>query len=310
MGLRDRYQARSPGMGPAINDALEHTWEKSTRYDRVARVTSSRPLTETGTIRMAFEVVDDQPFTLEPGQFVGIQALVGDLGYRKSPYCVLSAPNDERSFELLVRVVTDGPLSCYLASLSVGDEITFRGPTGRSMLPKDDETTQLCLLATGVGISPFMSLVEVLSARGFERPIRLYWGLRLVDDICLIDELDDLERRAVDFRYAISLSQPPAKWTGLRGRITESVPPLLEKLGDRHFYLVGNGAMNKQMSGALSDLGVSRHDIYEEHYFNLKYQPDPDTLRELRRRFVANDLFSPVAHQEAGGWLVRDGQRR
>ena len=309
MGLRDRYQARAPGMGPAISDALERNWEKSTRYERVARVTGTRRLTDTGTIRMSFEVIDDLPFNLKPGQFVGIQALVGDLGYRKSPYCVLSPPSDARSFELLIRVVPNGPLSCYLASLEVGDEISFRGPTGRSMIPKDDETTQLCLLATGVGISPFLSLVRVLSDRGFDRPIRLYWGLRLADDICLIDELGELVASAPDFRYHISLSQPPEGWTGLRGRVTESVPPLLETLGDRHFYLVGNGAMNKEMSSALSDLGVSRHDVYEEHYFNLKYEPDPETLRQLRARFVANDLFSPAAHQEAGGWLVREGRQ-
>ncbi|HSH22792.1 MAG TPA: FAD-dependent oxidoreductase [Acidimicrobiales bacterium] len=307
--MRDRYQARSPGMGPMIDSALERSWEKSNRYDRVARVTSTRPLTETGTIRMTFEVVDEQPFTLKPGQFVGVQALVGEFGYRKSPYCVLSPPSADRRFELLIRVVPDGPLSQHLASLGEGAEISFRGPTGRSMVPKDDDTNQLCLLATGVGISPFISLVQELSDRGFDRPIRLYWGLRLTDDICLLDELDELVGQAHDFQYQISLSQPPEGWTGLRGRVTESVPPLLETLGDRRFYMVGNGAMNKEMSAALSDLGVSRHDIYEEHYFNLKYEPDPETLRQLRARFVANDLFSPVAHQEAGGWLVRDAQR-
>lgn len=309
MGLRDRYQARSPGMGPAISDDLERSWERSGRYDRVARVTDSRPLTDTGTIRMSFEVVDDKPFRLKPGQFVGIQAQVSELGYRKSPYCVLSAPSDERAFDLLIRVVPEGPLSRHLASLRVGDEISFRGPTGRSMVPKPDDTTQLCLLATGVGISPFMSLVRTLSDQGFDRPIRLYWGLRLVDDICLIDELDELVARAKDFRYHISLSQPADDWSGLRGRLTETVPPLIDKLGDRHFYLVGNGAMNKEMSAALSDLGVPSTLVYEEHYFNLKYQPEPDTVRQLRLRFVANDLFSPVAHQEAGGWLVREGRR-
>ena len=309
MGLRDRYQARSPGMGPTITDDLEQRWEKSGRYDRVAQVTDTRRVTDTGTIRMSFEVVDDDPFRFKPGQFVGIQARVGDFGYRKSPYCVLSPPNDERTFELLIRVVPDGPLSRHLASLEVGDKINFRGPTGRSMVPKDDDTTQLCLLATGVGISPFMSLVKVLSDRGFDRPIRLYWGLRLAEDICLLDELDELVTGAHDFRYHISLSQPPEDWTGLRGRLTESVPPLLETLGDRRFYLVGNGAMNKEMGAALSDLGVSRHFVYDEPYFNTKHQPDPDTVRVIRQRFVANDLFSPAAHQEAGGWMVRDRQR-
>ncbi len=308
MGLRDRYQARSPGMGPTITADLEQRWDKSNRYDRVARVTDTRRVTDTGTIRMSFEVVDDEPFLLKPGQFVGIQARVGDFGYRKSPYCVLSPPNDERTFELLIRVVPDGPLSRHLASLEVGDEISFRGPTGRSMVPKDDDTTQLCLLATGVGISPFMSLIKVLSDRTFDRPIRLYWGLRLAEDICLIEELDQLVADANDFRYQISLSQPPDGWKGLRGRITESVPPLLETLGDRRFYLVGNGAMSKEMGAALSDMGVSRHEVYEEPYFNAKHQPDPEVVRQIRQRFVANDLFSPAAHQEAGGWSV--GARR
>jgi ferredoxin-NADP reductase len=290
-------------MGPAITEELERNWKASAHYDRRAEVTSVEQLTATGTVRLGFRVIDDQEFTFHPGRFVGIEAMVAGIGYRRSPYCILSPPSAERAFELLVRVVPQGPLSCYLGSLRVGDVISFRGPTGRSMVPKE-ENTELVLLATGVGISPFVSLTSKLLDEGFERPIRLYWGLRLREDICLLDELDELARRSELFRYQISLSRPPAGWTGLRGRLTESVPPLLETLGDKHFYLVGNGAMNREMFAALSDLGVPKQLVYEEHYFNPKHVPDPATVEVIKGRFVANDLFSPSADQDADSWLT------
>ncbi len=301
--LGSRYQVRAPGMGPAVTKELERSWQASAHYGRRAEVTRTEMVTETGTVRIWFRVIDGQDFTFLPGRFVGIEAKVGAFGYRRSPYCILSQPNAEGTFELLVRVVPDGPLSRYLGELRVGDTINFRGPTGRSMIPKEADT-ELILLATGVGISPFMSLASTLLAEGFDRPIRLYWGLRLEEDICLVEELEELVRAPGRFSYEISLSRPPPGWTGLRGRLTETVPPLIDSLGNKHFYLVGNGAMNREMFAALSDLGVPKQLVYEEHYFNPKHNPDPRTVEAIKRLFRANDLFSPSSHQEAGGWVV------
>jgi ferredoxin-NADP reductase len=106
-----------------------------------------------------------------------------------------------------------------------------------------------------------------------------------------------------NFSYAITLSQPPPHWKGLRGRITESVPPLFESLDRKQFHLVGNGAMIEEMTQALSDLGVNQKYLHEEVYFNVRHRPDPLTLAQIRQRFVASDLFSPYADQQAGGLL-------
>ncbi len=62
------------------------------------------------------------------------------VGYRRSPYCSVSEPSDERRFELIVRVVEDGPVSQYLASLHPGDEVAFRGRKGQSMIPPADRS--------------------------------------------------------------------------------------------------------------------------------------------------------------------------
>lgn len=277
-------------------------WSQKSRYHRLAEVESVVALTPTGTVRIAFRVVDDEPFDHLPGQFVGVQLGIDGVGYARSPYCILSPPSDDRRFELLVRVVRTGPVSRYLGSCRPGEQVTFRAPTGRSMLPKDDER-DLVLMGTGVGISPLYALSSFLLERGFERDVTLFWGLRRADDVCLTEELDGLTARYPNFSYDITLSQPPAGWPGLRGRITESVPPLLEKLGGTRYYLSGNGAMCEEMATALSDLGVADGLLYLEHYFNQKHVPDRAVLDGIRARFVASDLFSPVAHQAAHAGL-------
>jgi ferredoxin-NADP reductase len=282
---------------PVSRMAPERKLRRVDRYDRRAEVTAYETLTSTGTVRISFKVTDDQPFTFHPGQFIGIQADVPGFGLRRSPYCIITPPNPERTFQLLVRLVPEGPLSYYLGSLGVGDTIAFRGPSGRSMAPKEGKEDCI-LLATGVGVGPFLSLVEDLGHEGFDRPMHLFWGLRLEDDICLVKELDELASRYPFFRYQISLSQPPDQWTGLRGRLTESVPPLLPTLSGKRFYLVGNGAMIEEIGSVLSDLGVDRQFIYEEVYFNVRYRADPADLATIRSRFAPSDLFAPYAHLE------------
>lgn len=290
------------GRIPLSRGAPERKLERTNRYDRRAEVTAFETLAPTGTVRVSLRVIDGNPFDFHPGYFVGIQATVAGHGVRRSPYCISSPPNADGHFQLLIRLVPEGPLSYYLAGLGIGDVIGFRGPSGRSMVPKEDDT-DLVLLATGVGVGPFLALVPELLADGFDRRIDLFWGLRLADDVCLTDELDAIAADHENFSYRISLSQPPPRWGGLRGRVTEAVPGLLETLGGKHFYLVGNGAMIEEMDTALSDLGVDHRLVYREAYFNGKHRPDPEVMARLRSRFVASDLFSPYEHQQAGLYL-------
>ena len=277
----------------AAMNALDDRWFSSSRFKRVAEVVAVDELTTTGTVRVTLEVADDQPFAFLPGQFVGIEAEFAGRGFRRSPYCILSAPAEAPRFDLLVRAVPEGPLSLHLAGLQPGDQVAFRGPTGRSMVPRDSDR-ELVLLATGTGVAPLLSLSRHLLAGDYPHPISLWWGLRLVEDICLTDELDAL---AADerFRYGITLSQPDERWTGLRGRLGESVPPLLPTLGGKRYYLVGNGAMLEEMALALSDLGVVQQHIYKEPYFDTIHEPDREIVAAIRERFVANDLFSAYA---------------
>jgi ferredoxin-NADP reductase len=244
-------------------------------------------------------VVDDGPFDYRPGQFVSLQTEVPGVGPQHSPYCMFVPVRPDRTFEMLIRVFPEGPLAHYLASARPGLALQFRGPSGRSMVPKEDDDSELVLLATGVGISPFHALLVDLLDRGDRRRIRLFWGLRLEEDICLLPQLDALAGAHPNFTYAISLSQPAEDWTGLRGRLTESVPPLLERLGGIRYYLSGNGAMCEEMEVALSGMGVDRTLLHQERFFNARHHADRAVVDAIVARFVATDLDSPYADQQA-----------
>jgi Na+-transporting NADH:ubiquinone oxidoreductase subunit F len=278
----------------------DRMWEQESRFGRRAEVVGVDRLTVTGTVLIRGRVTDDKPFAYKPGQFLAFQEDVPGVGVQRSPYCMFLPPAPDRSFAMLIRVFPEGPLSHYLASMKPGTPLAFRGPSGRSMLPKDDDVdSELVMLGTGVGVSPLHAVIVHLLGEGDGRRIQLFWGLRLEDDICLTDELDALAAAHPNFTYSISLSQPAEGWSGLRGRLTETVPPLLDTLGGKRYYLSGNGAMCEEMELALSGMGVDRSLIRQERFFNVGYRADPRTIDAIAARFVAHDLFSPLTEQQA-----------
>lgn len=287
-------------------DVAEHKrrWSDFHRYPRRAGVDEVRHLTDTGTITVALRDADGQGLAFEPGQFIGFAVNIdGKLHTR--PYCLVSAPGDWPRLRLLVRLIPGGPFSQTLRELAPGDVLAFRGPLGRSMVPQGPGPQ--VLIATGVGVGPHLGLVRHLLQRGDDRPVRLYWGLRLAADVCLTDELDALARDHPDFTYHISLSQPPPGWDGLVGRVTESVPPLLESLSDRHFVLCGNGAMIAELHAALYEAGVSRQHLHREFYFNTRHRPDEGTVAAIRARFAAADVESPLSVWRTVGFDLDGG---
>jgi ferredoxin-NADP reductase len=290
---RDRILSRRPAAVVVPNRALlKGRWKQFHQYRRRAEVTAVERLTATGTDLLTLRVVDGEDFDFNPGQFIGLAVeLNGEL--RTRPFCVFWARGSRSVLQLLLRVVPDGPLSQYLAARAPGDVLAFRGPLGRSMVP-EHPSGGLELICTGVGIGPFLGLVGHLIDCGDDRPVRLYWGLRLAEDICLINELEALARDHPDFTYQVSLSQPPPEWPGLVGRVTHTVPPLLESLRDRHFVLCGNGAMIAELHQALYETGVPSERIHREFYFNMRYRPDLATVAAIRRRFTAHDVTSPM----------------
>src|SRR5271155_2862922 len=121
-----------------------------------------------GTTAFYFERAEEIDF--QAGQFFKLTLLSPgetDLGGNTRALSIASAPH-ERNLMVAMRLRTTA-FKRTLNSLPLGTELLLQGPFGWMTLPRNT-TRPAVLLAGGIGITPFRSLVcseaESLSARG------------------------------------------------------------------------------------------------------------------------------------------------
>ncbi|KAK6054605.1 oxidoreductase NAD-binding domain protein, partial [Cooperia oncophora] len=87
-------------------------------------------------------------------------------------------------FEVPIKIVSDGRLSLHIRHWKVGDEIEWRGPYGGDVIWSNHKVTRLLLVAGGVGIAPFIRVLdELLKNEETEIRIRLVYCVRHGSDI-------------------------------------------------------------------------------------------------------------------------------
>jgi ferredoxin-NADP reductase len=121
---------------------------------------------------------------------------------------------------------------------------------------------------TGVGITPVLPMIEELAARPERGRIVLFWGNRHVEDLFWQTELGAVRAQCERLRVELFLTGEAPAWTGKRGRITTPLLDELPSLDKPVFYLVGNGAMIREVKKELQARGVDRkRQIRNEAFF-------------------------------------------
>ncbi len=99
-------------------------------------------------------------------------------------YSVCSGEKDDY-LEFLIREISDGILSKKLRELKKGNEVKVLGPYGNFYLKKMDYNKKYIFIASGTGISPFMSLIKTYPDLNY----KIYHGIRFHEDS--IEELNN-----------------------------------------------------------------------------------------------------------------------
>lgn len=219
----------------------------------------------------------DMTFALQPprtlgfraGQFVTFPVGVKEDGtpIRRS-YSVAGHDPAAGTLRFLIKVTSDGPAGAFLGPLAPGSAVEMTGPHGFFVLD-ERHPGDVLFAATGTGLAPVLPFLEELSARPDEPGRRvLYWGLRDEDDLFLEDELRALCDRA-RCELNLHLSRPSPAWSGARGRIIQPVLERAPALSAPTFYLVGSGAMIRELKAALVERGIDRkRQIRTEPFFD------------------------------------------
>jgi len=160
-----------------------------------------------------------------------------------------------------------GNFSASLADLCVGEEILVDGPYGEGVHDGHPVRGRL-LLASGIGITPALSVLRTSAEQGDRRPLLLLYGSRRWADVTFWEELDKLQRDLPNLRVVHVLSRPEPGWHGERGRIGEELvrryaPP---DLIGWSALVCGPQAMVAGAASSLQRLGVPQAAIQAEGF--------------------------------------------
>jgi ferredoxin-NADP reductase len=222
---------------------------------------------------LTFEVSTGDRLDFQPGQYVTFNLRREGRPVMRS-YSIFSSPNEHRRFSLLVKEVPNGFGSRYLCRLDPRPRpsVSALGPLGRFVL-HNPEGRAVVLVATGVGLAPFLPMLEQLRTTFPHTPVWLFHGSRYVEELVDRNELADLERSWPNFHFVPVISRPPsnAAWSGAIGHVEEHVQLRFPDLSEADVYLCGANRMVNEMQ----ELSIGLH-CPREHVFVDRWGDHPD----------------------------------
>lgn len=215
----------------------------------------------------------------QPGQHITVQ-LQTPVGAALRSYSLTGSAKvaNRRSYSIAVRkalgedehgVPQVGMASGFINdSLHVGDSLQAQMPSGNFILPVSTKRP-LVLLAGGIGITPFLNLLESLIDPPHMPQILLLYANRNGASHAFKARLLELSSALPRLRIINFYSRPEAQDClgedyHIAGRVAvEHVPRALLKLRPL-IYMCGQSQMMSEFSTALQQLGVPRFDIQQE----------------------------------------------
>ena len=208
-----------------------------------------------------------------PGQFLYFRPVSGALPPEEHPFTISSAPHSQGKLTITVKGL--GDFTSALDRLRPGDKVAVDGPYGRFCHHHAPRDRDLVFIAGGIGVTPFLSMLESLDAEGFKQRAMLIWSARSRKDLLRFDELQAMAGRRKNFSFHPVLSREPG-WRGLSGRLdqdllrrlltTSRTPAAGTAKRPREFYIcAGHGVMDA-VAAALKGLGVPGRRIHAERF--------------------------------------------
>lgn len=202
--------------------------------------------------------LNNQDFTHQAGQYLTIDLPVDDPRGKRRPFTISSSPT-EKGFVTITTRPGPSPFKQALNSLDLGSRIVSKAPFGNFILPADTSKPAV-MLAGGIGITPFRSMIKFACDTKFSLPITLLYSNRTPDDIPFKTEFDNLCHLNHYFKLLYTITEPESsagKWNGLVGFIDEkiireNVPDLANSI----FYVCGPPGMVDAMLELLKKMAI------------------------------------------------------
>jgi ferredoxin-NADP reductase/Na+-translocating ferredoxin:NAD+ oxidoreductase RnfD subunit len=212
-------------------------------------------------------------FTFNPGQYM--EWTLGhpqpdERGNRR--YFTLASAPTEHNIRLAVKFYPNSSTFKRAMLSSTRETILMASQLAGDFVLPDDPRQPCILIAGGIGVTPFRSMIKYLLDRRQRRPITLFYAAKTLDEFVYRDVFDRAEKElGIRTVYTVTdNSNVPAGWSGKVGRIT---PDLIRKTvpayRDCIFYISGPRSMVSTFKDAIQHLAVTGLDIRTDYFAGL-----------------------------------------
>jgi ferredoxin-NADP reductase len=233
-----------------------------------ARVSESEPVAAKYHF-LHIELIEPHRLSFVAGQYILLEVPGTE---QKKSYSICSSATVDHALQFLIDVSPGGFGSKYIQALKPGDEVHFMAPVGQFVIAQPDTPVgarekALVFVATGTGITPIKSMVmDQLQVKKDTRPMIVYWGLRYENDVCWLEDFEELARTFPNFQLHLVLSKAEESWPLCRGHVTDCLE-IHEQPQDAGYYLCGNKPMIDEVQKMLLAKGILQEHIHHEKFY-------------------------------------------
>ncbi|MDS1112483.1 FAD-binding oxidoreductase [Gordonia westfalica] len=243
------------------------------------------------------------------GQFVQVSVVIDGVRHARCFSPANAAVGRDGDIELTVTVNDDGLVSKHLAAHArVGDVVGLSQADGDFVLPETDPTSAV-FISGGSGVTPVLSMMRTLVARGYAGPITFVHYARTASDVAYRDELAALagEHPNVDLRIHHTREDRDGHFTAAH---LDDIPGLAAA----DVFVCGPRALMDAVADIHADLGISEPLHSEAFTLAVPTVADPDSVEGevtfSRSRTTATNDGRPILDQaEAAGLTPESGCR-
>lgn len=217
------------------------------------------------------EGADEKISKRRAGQFISIQIMRPDGWSEPHPFTISAAPEDPL---MRLTIKKEGAFTSAIPGLKAGAPVRVTGPLG--VFCRDiGARSEIVMIAGGVGITPFLSVLRHFRNIRAGNRILLFWSNKTLTDVFCRDELREMTR---DLKLTAVLCM--SREDDVEGYFNARAPRLLYEKGrlsaeilkrngvmrDAAFYLCGPPAMMDTALKELELLGVDAAVVEQERF--------------------------------------------
>lgn len=220
-----------------------------------------------GSAAFTFELAEALAF--EPGQTCDVTIQTpkhhDEHGIART-FSIASSPADLPRLMVATRL-TGSAFKRSLVEAAPGLEVEIDAPYGSLTLHRN-ATKPAVLMAGGIGITPFRSIVKDATERRLPHSVTLFYSNRTAASTGFLADLEAWERQNPNFRLIATITEPDGQpWTRDTGMMDAAfIGPRVRDVTAAIYYVAGPPAFVKGMRAALDEIGADPDNIRTEEF--------------------------------------------